>query len=533
MSKRIAILVILLTTLCLGPAGLITFTPDKLGFARSLAHVDVVLAASQNEAEKGFGFEKKEPTRLTIDSINQLKDTHQSEVIEIFFGTFISLLGLTCVIIAVFKRKSGDYTLVSFGVTCLVYAARTQAYLFFFDFGLVSWNQWISFITYIIPIFAYYFFEQLLGRGWKSSIRYLIYLQIFITIVEVVLDFYFHARLKAMIINNVIVAVGMAVILINIFNPSIQKIRYLGILRFGAILAVSSSIFTNLIDLWPVETSLANHLEPFCFSFFSCCLGYIVIRRFFDNEKDLITIASEMETARQIQSYILPGDPRRIPDLTIAARYVPMVSVAGDIYDFVEDENHRLGILIADVSGHGVPASLISTMVKMAFVSQAHHASHPDRLLSGINQILCGQVENDFVSAGYVFIDTEKKTAVYSGAGHPPLICWQASSRRTTDYQTKGPILGQIDNAVYQSVSFNLERGDRIFLYTDGLFELLNKSGEMFGMDRFKDFIKTNKDIPADKFADDLISHISDWTGRKIDEEGFDDDLTLIVVDVV
>ena len=141
-------------------------------------------------------------------------------------------------------------------------------------------------------------------------------------------------------------------------------------------------------------------------------------------------------------------------------------------------------------------------------------------------------MDSDFVTAGYLFIDTENETAIYSGAGHPPLICWRASDQRTIEYQVKGPILGQIENAVYQNVSFSLESDDRVFLYTDGLFELPNKSGEMFGLDRFKNFIKSNDDKPADEFADDLIRHITDWSGKKLDEEGFDDDLTLIIVDV-
>jgi len=532
MSKKLVFLGILLTPLCMCFVGLITFSPGELGFVLSLSHASEVDVKKQDKSAESIGSKTSQQNPLTRYPINKLKDTYQSEVIEIIFGTLISLIGLFCIIIAVIKRKSNDYTLAFYGALNLVYAARTSAYLFFFDFGPGSWDYWRGFITYILPIFAWLFFEQLLGRGWKSSIRYLIFLQILFSTVEIITGFIFQAHLKAMIANNVIVIIGMVVIFINLFNPNIQKIRRLRVLKFGAILVVSMSILTNLSDVMPGELPFIKYWEPFGFFVFMCCLTYIVLRRFFDNEKELITIASELETARQIQSFILPGDPRRIPTLNIAARYVPMVSVAGDIYDFVEKDNRRLGILIADVSGHGVPASLISSMVKIAFVSQAHNASHPDQLLTGINQILCGKLDSDFVTAGYLFIDTGNETAIYSGAGHPPLICWRASDQRTIEHQVKGPILGQIENAVYQNVSFSLESGDRVFLYTDGLFELPNKSGEMFGLDRFKNFIKSNDDKPADEFADDLIRHITDWSGKKLDEEGFDDDLTLIIVDV-
>ena len=94
-----------------------------------------------------------------------------------------------------------------------------------------------------------------------------------------------------------------------------------------------------------------------------------------------------------------------------------------------------MGILVADVSGHGVPASLISAMVKIAFVSQLPHASDPARVLTGINQILCGKLENDFVTAGYFFIDTKKLSVTYAGAGHPPLLLWRGAEQKIYEFK--------------------------------------------------------------------------------------------------
>ena len=115
-------------------------------------------------------------------------------------------------------------------------------------------------------------------------------------------------------------------------------------------------------------------------------------------------------------------------DLEIAARYMPMSEVAGDFYDFIVVDDKRLGALVADVSGHGMPAALISSMLKIALAAQSECASDPARVLSGLNEALCGKFKGHFVTAAYIFIDTEKKTITYAGAGHPPLVLRDHSS---------------------------------------------------------------------------------------------------------
>ena len=105
-----------------------------------------------------------------------------------------------------------------------------------------------------------------------------------------------------------------------------------------------------------------------------------------------------METARQIQSFILPQDAIEMAALDICARHVPMAAVAGDFYDFAVLDQNRIGILVADVSGHGVPASLIGAMVKIAFAAQKPHSAEPAKVLAGLNTTLCGKLDSDFVS---------------------------------------------------------------------------------------------------------------------------------------
>src|SRR5580658_3412457 len=124
----------------------------------------------------------------------------------------------------------------------------------------------------------------------------------------------------------------------------------------------------------------------------------------------LQTIKGEMDTARQIQLSILPRDIPAIKDLEIAARYIPMTSVAGDFYDFIPIDEKRIGILVADVSGHGMPAALISSMLKIALAAQSAVASDPMRVLNGLNQALYGKFQGHYVTAAYILIDAAKQT---------------------------------------------------------------------------------------------------------------------------
>src|SRR5271169_2288147 len=130
--------------------------------------------------------------------------------------------------------------------------------------------------------------------------------------------------------------------------------------------------------------------------------------------RQLLTINNELEMAREIQLSILPHEVPTIRGLGIAARYLPMNSVAGDFYDFILVDERRVGILIADVSGHGLPAALIASMLKVALSAQTAHAADPARVLNGLNHSLCGKFKYHFVTAAYIFVDMEKQIMRYA-----------------------------------------------------------------------------------------------------------------------
>jgi serine phosphatase RsbU (regulator of sigma subunit) len=105
-----------------------------------------------------------------------------------------------------------------------------------------------------------------------------------------------------------------------------------------------------------------------------------------------------------------------------------MTSVAGDFYDFIQIDDKHIGILIADVSGHGLPSALIASMLQVALTGQAGHASEPAQVLAGLNRALRGKFTHNFVIAAYVYLDLEKNFMRYAGAGQPPVLQWRIST---------------------------------------------------------------------------------------------------------
>jgi serine phosphatase RsbU (regulator of sigma subunit) len=243
----------------------------------------------------------------------------------------------------------------------------------------------------------------------------------------------------------------------------------------------------------------------------------------------LQAIQKELETARQIQLSILPADVPKVEGLDIAARYIPMTSVAGDFYDFIVVDENRVGILIADVSGHGMPAALIASMLKVALAAQVPHAADPAQVLSGLNQVLCGKFEYHFVTAAYVFVDMATGTLTYAGAGHPPMLIWGASSPGVRDVEENGMFLGRFPWATYSSVQLPLGMNDWCLLYTDGIPETMNHSEIEFGAERFREYLASDQSTSADQFAGRLLEELFRWAARGPREE-LDDDITLVAI---
>lgn len=245
----------------------------------------------------------------------------------------------------------------------------------------------------------------------------------------------------------------------------------------------------------------------------------------------LARIENEIAIARKIQ---LANVPRTLPELkgfTIAVKYIPAENISGDFYNFHAFEDDRLGVLIADVTGHGIPASLIASMVKILFSTLTPLYSSPGLFIRGLNSHLYDKMEGNLLTAGYFYINRRDKKVHYARAGHEPLL---HVSRRNgavalDEYMPQGRVIGVDDSMEPELTEFEIDNGDRIVAYTDGLVEAVNVNREMFGLDRLKSLIIESAGFSIDDAVEYIFRKLQQWRSSV----QFDDDFTLIMIDIV
>ncbi len=284
--------------------------------------------------------------------------------------------------------------------------------------------------------------------------------------------------------------------------------------------------FAVLIVFDNVSGALALPLprfEPLGFAALLVSLGIVTARRIFKRDQQLLAIQNELEVARRIQLSILPEKFPASQCFQVEARYVPLSSVAGDFYDYVVAEESCAALLIADVSGHGVPAALIASMVKVVAGSQRENASEPAKFLTGMNAALCGNTQGQFVTAALVWLDGASRELRYAAAGHPPMLLLRDG--KVSEVMENGLILGIFDYAGYAEARFTLQKGDRLLLYTDGIVEAADREGEFFGRERLGSLLAETARLSASDVADRVVAAVKTWAFSQ------EDDLTLIVCD--
>src|SRR5271157_4299548 len=247
---------------------------------------------------------------------------------------------------------------------------------------------------------------------------------------------------------------------------------------------------------------IIHFLEPAAFTLFGFSQGWVAAEKVFADERRLVSIENELAIAREIQTSILPRGVPELSRLRISAAYCPMTAVAGDFYWFIAVDPNRAGFLVADVSGHGVPAALIASMIKVAMQSVVACADDPRAVLCGLERALSEQLRDQFVSAAYLWLDTENRKALYSAAGHPPLLRWSQGTLESI--QSNGLIFGVMSGCDYPVCEISIATGDRFLLYTDGLIEPENINGESFGDRKLEEVVRESQLLPSSELSDRL-----------------------------
>ena len=237
---------------------------------------------------------------------------------------------------------------------------------------------------------------------------------------------------------------------------------------------------------------------------------------------------TEVQIAHDIQQSLLPDECIESPSCSICGKTLPAAEVGGDYHDIVQTRAGQVAVAIADVTGHGVGAGILSAMTKSALHLQLEHEAAPDSVLTHLNRVL-HEVSNEktFVTFAYALIDPPRKMLHMATAGHPPILHRSAMSGVVTSFRSKNPALGIRRNVDFDhGESMHYTPGDLLLLYTDGLLEATNGEGKQFGDELLREHFAKAAGTPQ-QFLATLLSDLRQFTARG---EGFDDDVSLVCI---
>ena len=250
-------------------------------------------------------------------------------------------------------------------------------------------------------------------------------------------------------------------------------------------------------------------------------------------------LEEELRIARKIQMSLLPeSPPMRLPGVSIAASCTPAREVGGDYYDFLPIDEHRLGLLIADVSGKGASAAFYMAELKGLMLSLSRIHRSPRDLLIEANHIISDHLDDrSFITMTYAVLDLRLRTLTWARAGHTPLIRLPAGApgeRRAEVLVPNGLVLGlKIDNgerfsALLEEVSLPIQAGDVFVFFTDGISEQMNAAEEMFGEGRLGALVEEHAEQPPEELRERIVREVRAFAGDAAQH----DDMTFILVRV-
>jgi len=456
----------------------------------------------------------------------------RDRIADIIIGTVFLFGGLSACAIAAMRRRSGVRALIWLGIWSAMYGARPLA-----DSLAVVAPRWFQVsLPYLDTLIAYLTLVVALLPGLELSrgklrvfYRAMIIVALPIGLAGILFFIFTGSNHKLMPYNNLLAACSAAVLLAVVAVPGLYRKYFIlsdrGVLLVGTLVFAIESLYVNLVR--PLGFHPSSRWDTLGFAFLLLSLAYAALRFVFANERRLLSIEKELEIAREIQTSILPSSSPETKNLCIAAAYHPMTAVAGDFYDFIPLDQHRVGVLVADVSGHGVPAALIAAMIKMGVQSIVPCVQSPGDVLRGLNRMLSGQAPDQFVTAAYLFIDTQNYTARYSAAGHPPLLLSRAGTLHRIE--SNGLVFGVTPQPEYPVRDIAIRPGDRLLLYTDGVIESENAKGEQFGGTKLEEVVLGSQMCTPSELTDTLLTKIRAWQPTSNSQQ---DDITLVVIDV-
>ncbi len=455
-------------------------------------------------------------------------DSIPRQVVDAALRINLPFFGIACVALVVgvsslllARLRSRDRLLLWVGTFSVLYAIRL-----FFENDLVraamnfpghELDPWTLCLTYLIPIPFALFALELFGRGWKGLVAIWLWIEIAFAVVAIPAALFANQRSITDVINGFLIIGGTLLILLHVLlkrkgpDPFINSLKW-PLIVFGVFVVLNNRGFRPA----------GLDIEPVGFLILLAGLGSTAAHRALARERKLIDVEQELATARRIQNSIIPDTAPGFPFLRLATRYQPMTSVAGDFYDLLKTSEHHLTILVADVSGHGVPAALVASMLKVCFAAQREQAKNPAGVLASLNFMLRDSLAGQYVTAACAAIDAEARVITYAGAGHPPSLLFRRNAGDVVQLSENGLFIGPFPHATYSNISVPFQSGDKLLLYTDGITEAVASDGQEFGRERLEHFLHVREALEPAEFVDQLFQTIATPPQQ--------DDLTVVLV---
>ena len=259
--------------------------------------------------------------------------------------------------------------------------------------------------------------------------------------------------------------------------------------------------------------------------------SYMHILRLTDEVRAAERLMGELEVARAIQQRLLPVKPLALDGLDVYGRVVAAEKVGGDCYDYFFTHTRKPTFIVADVSGHNVPAAMLMASLRSVIRAQRDTDYAPAMLVQKVNTMLFDDLSSteQFISMVYLQYLPARKLIRYTNAGHPPPLVWRASLNAFEELMTDDPLVGIDAFSLYHEKQMVVSSGDVMLLYTDGVTEAANAAGERMGTGVLKEVLREVAHLSAREIVDAVIGAATEFAGAPV----LKDDVTVLVLKVV
>ncbi|XDD46315.1 PP2C family protein-serine/threonine phosphatase [Leptospira sp. WS39.C2] len=439
---------------------------------------------------------------------------HSQALIDLFMDNFLKtffapiLLVLSIIFLGFYFLRRKEMIFFNFSIL-LFSASLIEVLNGFVGFSLRQYAAYIVPITFLNFTFFPFALLLFLISVFPPFFRNLFKLIAIIHIIVFTLSIIQNYESGISFLNseedyNWIVVLEACVAIFSSFYVFLKGNRKLREIIIGILIIVITGLHDTLADL-----EIINHqLRIIHYGFFLMLgfFGYYVFKHYLEllhsinrmnselriKNKELqrlIQIDKDLALAHALQKSLLSSKYNEDDKVRIIGFSQNLESVGGDYFDHTKDSMGNWAFLIADVSGHGISSAMVAAMSKMAFVGAGPYLQFPARVFHLMNRHLVGKTKNLFITASYLFIDTESYIATFSNAGHPCFFLIRNSEKEVKQLTAKGKPLGLFSHQSYAEETVSIQPKDKILLYTDGIFDLLNEEGESFGEDRLKSLL--------------------------------------------